>query len=160
MAAALMAMTAFTRASVCCDAVETEYLRAGRGAPIVYIGSSATADEEGTALLHGLASHFRVIVPLPKAAPATLVPDDCLAAPFASWLRGVLDGLGIVTAGFVVERPAACAMLAFARDNPDFVERVVLLGAAPHEHSGDAPVLALAPNAPDALDSMIQFLAT
>lgn len=155
-----MAMTAFTRASVCCDAVETEYLRAGRGAPIVYIGSSATADEEGAAVLLRLASHFRVIVPLSKPAPPTVAPDDSIERPFGAWLRGVLDGLGIVTAGFVVERPAACAMLAFARDNPDFVERVVLLGAAPDEGSGEAPVLALPPNAPDALDSMIQFLAT
>ena len=155
-----MTMTAFTRASVCCDAVETEYLRAGRGAPIVYIGSSATADDERAAVLLSLASHFRVIVPLLESAPAILVPDDCLTTPFALWLRGVLDGLGILAAGFVVERPAACAMLAFARTNPDFVERVVLLGATPHDGAGEVPVLAVAPNAPDAPESMIQFLTT
>ena len=155
-----MVMTAFTRASVCCDAVETEYLRAGRGAPIVYIGSSATADDEDTAILDTLASHFRVIVPIPKSAPTTRLPDDGAGTPFGAWLRGVLDGLGIVTAGFVVHRQTAHAMLAFARDNPDFVERVVLLGAAPDEDSGELPVLALAPNAPDALESIVHFLAT
>ena len=155
-----MAMTAFTRASVCCDAVETEYFRAGRGAPILYIGSSATADDEGTAVLRELASHFRVIVPIPKSAPGTLVPDGRLETPFVGWLRGVLDGLGIVAAGFVVERQAACAVLAFARENPDFVERVILLGAAPHEDWGEASVLSLLPNAPDAVERMIRFLAT
>lgn len=155
-----MTMTAFTRASVCCDAVETEYLRAGRGAPIVYIGSSATADDERSAVLLSLASHFRVIVPLLESAPAILVPDDGLATSFALWLRGVLDGLGILAAGFVVERPVACAMLAFARANPDFVERVVLLGTATQQDSGDAPVFAVAPNAPDALENMIRFLTT
>lgn len=155
-----MAMMAFTRASVCCDAVETEYLRAGRGAPIVYIGSSATVDDEGTAVLSRLANHFRVIVPLPKSALTTLVPDECVETPFAGWLRGVLDGLGIVAAGFVVEPQVACRMLAFARENPDFVERVVLLGATPHDDGGAVPVLALAPNASDALENMIRFLTT
>lgn len=153
-------MTAFTRASVCSDAVETEYLRAGRGAPIVYIGSSAPTDDERTAVLVRLASHFRVIVPLATSVPATVVPDEYRDTSFARWLRGVLDGLGILAAGFVVEDHAAREMVAFAWEHPDLVRRIVLFGATvPHEDAGEAPVLALAPNAPDALATMIGFLA-
>lgn len=72
--------------------VETSYVRAGQGAPVVLLTCRTTAALIEDPLFQGLAACFRVIVP---ALPA----DDVNAG---NWLRDVIDGLGLLECGRVL----------------------------------------------------------
>ena len=87
-------------------AVETPYLRAGRGAPLVLLTARNAAELANDALMQVLVEQFRVIVPTLPAAPI----DD-------AWLWGVLDCLGVPEARILVDATAAngCAMAAAVR---------------------------------------------
>lgn len=146
------AAPAFTRATVYSDGIETEYLRAGRGRVVVYLG------RERHAAVAALAASFRVIVPRVTTALATLAPDGG-ESPFSRWLRGMLEGLGIVAASFVVEPAAFREVVDFARVNPGVVERLVLLGGHTADGAREMPTLVLRRDGEGEVMAMLRFLA-
>lgn len=131
-----------TRASVIVGTHETPYLRLGRGAPALYLAPN-TERETASAwdVVTVLAATRRVTLLDPPRAtlqgsphasshaahaarsesPPTLVPA------FATWLTGLLDGLGIARAAIIAAEVYALRVLHFALAHGDRVERIVLL---------------------------------
>jgi hypothetical protein len=118
------------RATVEHAGTETSYLRLGRGPVVLFLGGGSTSPRAAS-LVAALAADFRVIVPESVSIRATVTRHDGPDTAFAWWLRGVLDGLGIVRARFVAEAALAHDVLDFVDRNPERAECVALLGHDP-----------------------------
>ena len=68
------------------DGVETTYVRAGAGEPVVVLRASATPAEHDP-FIEQLAQEYRVFAPDLACAES--------APCFRGWLRGVIEGLGL-----------------------------------------------------------------
>jgi hypothetical protein len=128
-----------TCSSVLAGDTWTEYFRAGSGAPVVLLSR-----EEGVLegpLFESLAAGFRLIVPvIPEAVlPSTTGERICGAASseFCAWLRGFLDGLGLVGASVVAAPSLALAALRCALHDAERIGRLVMV--LPERSSGDTP---------------------
>lgn len=139
------------RCRVSAGGVDTEYVRLGRGAPVLLL--AAAEGEEPPALLAPLAARFRVIAP--TTADSHAVSDE----RFSTWLRDFLDGLGVSAAGVVAEAGLGAAAFRFAAAEPARVLALALLGAAAPELAAAVPVLALPDGAAD-LGAVLAFLAS
>lgn len=127
-----------TRASVIVGTHETPYLRLGRGAPALYLApnterETTSAWDVATALAAG--RRVTLLEP-PSTAPNALshaahathsASLPALGPAFATWLTGLLDGLGIARAAIIAAEVYALRVLHFALAHGDRVERVVLL---------------------------------
>lgn len=96
---------------------ETRYRRAGHGRPVLLLLGAPHGDHE--ALFTRLAEEFRVFEP-----EAVSVIDD-----WEGWLRGVIDGLGLVRPALVADLGTLAPAEAFARQDPDRVGPVLAAGA-------------------------------
>ena len=139
------ATSPFTRAAVDAGAISTTYLRAGRGAPVVVLGGDSEGATESRALFVALAEHFRVIAPEMVRAGSRSVGGGTSVTAFSTWLRGFLDGLGILQASLVVREEWALRALGFCLTDPLRVDRLVLC----YDDADDPAVCAAA--APDLL---------
>lgn len=92
---------------------ETPYRRGGRGAAVLLLASGSAT--ERTRVFQRLTASHLVIEPL--ALPA---PED-----WPVWLRGVVDGLGLVRPDLVVSPDLAPAADAFAAGDPERAGRVI-----------------------------------
>ncbi|AKF09324.1 alpha/beta fold hydrolase [Sandaracinus amylolyticus] len=101
---------------------ETRYQRAGRGSPVLLLFTDATADALGARLFERLAAGFRVIAP-------TLPPG----VEIASWLRDLIEGLGLIRPAIVADEPFVVASLALSTQEPDRVGAIVVLARAAHD---------------------------
>jgi 2-hydroxy-6-oxonona-2,4-dienedioate hydrolase/4,5:9,10-diseco-3-hydroxy-5,9,17-trioxoandrosta-1(10),2-diene-4-oate hydrolase len=106
---------------------------AGSGAPLVLLhggGPGATGASNYSRNIGPLARRFRVIVPdLPGYGRSSKEIDH--SDPFgdlASAIRGMLDELGIEKTHFVGNSYGGSAALRLALDQPDRVDRLVLMG--------------------------------
>jgi pimeloyl-ACP methyl ester carboxylesterase len=112
------------RALVCAGAVETEYLRAGCGAPVLL-------------LLHGRATDWWNEDPAPESARRAfellsaryrvIAPTIPAGVGFATWLGDFLDGLGVDRPSVVAEPGLALAAQLFAIEQPGRVHCVAVL---------------------------------
>jgi pimeloyl-ACP methyl ester carboxylesterase len=103
--------------------VEVAYRRAGAGAPVVLLHDGEHGAALAAALFDVLATRFRVIAPdAPPAAAAGVT--------LARWLRGLIDGLGLERPSIVAAEEVGVAVLAFAMDDPDRVDRLAILRCA------------------------------
>jgi hypothetical protein len=152
---------AVLRAIVDSGEVETEYLRAGRGRTVVYLGGMLGRTGPREQIVAALASRFRVIAPQSLSVLAIAAPDEGGGA-FTRWLVGVLDGLGIEAASFVVEAPLAVDTAYFADAFALRVERLVLLGVPSSAQAlASVPVLAVRDTAnAAAVDEILEFLGS
>jgi pimeloyl-ACP methyl ester carboxylesterase len=108
---------------------ETLYRRAGRGAPVVLLGGPLGPMRADLALFYCLARRFRVVAPEVGWLPSTEAgaePDPARPS-FCGWLRGVIDGLGLVRPAIVVEDSLGIATLRFALTDPERVDRLVVV---------------------------------
>jgi hypothetical protein len=111
---------AFTRATVCCGSVETEYRRAGRGDAVVAL--VARDWSAAPTLFPALARDFRLIVP--ELDPVAV----CRERPtFAAWLTGFLDGLGISNVTLLADEQFGAAALGATLAEPVRVGRLVVV---------------------------------
>ncbi|HEX6313412.1 MAG TPA: hypothetical protein VFZ73_01075 [Gemmatimonadaceae bacterium] len=85
------AVRAPARAAVCTGGVETEYIRMGRGEPIVMVVADLDAVEV-TEMTARLAMHYMVLVAAPRLDPGQI----------AGWMRDFLEGLGLAQAHLMV----------------------------------------------------------
>jgi hypothetical protein len=115
------------RATVEHAGTATSYLRFGRGPVVLFLGGGSPSPHAG-ALVAALAADFRVIVPESVSIRATVTRHEGPDTAFAWWLRGVLDGLGIVRARFVAEAALAHDVLRFVECNPERAECLALVG--------------------------------
>lgn len=127
-----------TRASVIVGTHETPYLRLGRGAPALYLApNTESATTSAWDVVSMLSAARRVTLLEPPAPPSHASPTAAPAAgaespharvpAFATWLAGLLDGLGIARAAIIAAEVYALRVLHFALAHGDRVERVVLL---------------------------------
>lgn len=105
------------RASVCAGGVETDYVRVGRGVPVLLL--AAPDDPDRDTLLRSLGAQARVIAPRIPAG-----------VDFASWLRDFLDGVGVLPVRIVATGALVTPALEFAAADPSRVERVTIGEAA------------------------------
>lgn len=161
-------------AVVLTGSTETHYRRAGSG-PLVLLLSGTGGEISGGQLFRELSEQFRVIAPrMPAAAGEGSIP-----LALSSWLRDLIDGLGLVRPHLVAEEAFGIAALRFAMVDPERVGRLVIVcrdhtdPAAPYdvlsdvlEHSG-IPLLLLRADAgvegalltPELLVETIRFLS-
>ena len=125
---------------------ETRYLRAGCGPAVLLVvsasqtvGSSDNGLGAFDRLVDALAAHCRVFV-----------PDADPALPFSEWLRGFMDGLGLVSASLVADDAVGVHAFDFARTHPERVDRVAILRS---EVGGDGELI-------DADHAIARFLAS
>ena len=132
-----------------------EYSRSGAGRPVVLLGLPS-----GSGLRIGLAERFKLVV------PETTPPRD-----FSTWLGSFLDGLGLTQVDLVADG-FALSVVEFALQEPDRVNRIVLLSFRPGEQDAvDAalakrdgqpahPICIVSPGRPQAamVEEVVQFL--
>jgi hypothetical protein len=147
---------------------ETVYRRLGRGPVVLVLSARAPAglrppaSPEADALVQALAAHFRVIVP-ESVRQATGPRPERAAPAFSWWLRGVLDGLGIVRARFVADAALARDVLQFVEASPECAECLAVLeddAGAARGPAPDAPLPTLRVAAgPGGIAEVLRFLA-
>lgn len=114
------------RASLSVGAVETEYLRAGAGPPVVILDPWLAAAVHGGTIPDPWRGH-RLIVPMHATIEALAAPADArTATPFDAWMRGLLDGLGLTGTTVVVGAALEREVRRFGEQNPGEIARIVL----------------------------------
>lgn len=116
--------------AVCAGTAETQYLRAGDGHPVVLLHGAASAAEPWAALVGPLSARFRVILPLEirHQEPNAIGSEPDGTGSFI-WLRDFLDGLGLQRVSLIGGGEGETLAVDFAREEPERVEQLVLLGA-------------------------------
>lgn len=129
------------RAVVRAGADETVYQRAGAGRPIVALSTRTLDDGAWSAVITGLATRFRVIVPL----------VDPGRADFSGWLRRFLDGIGLTSAVLLADEPLSAPALGFSVLDTDRVEGLVVFAESDADsvtEIGNCRVLTVRPGRP------------
>jgi hypothetical protein len=103
------------RAVVWAGGQATSYLRAGCGAVVLLL----MAEHDGPAALEVVALLSTIHLVIAPSVPGGIV--------VASWLAGVMDGLGIASASIVAERAFMDGVREFASDDGDRVREVTEL---------------------------------
>ncbi len=99
------------------DGVETPYRRAGRGTVVLLLAAVP-------GLMEGLAAEYRVIEPLRR-------PSDPGGRDWMTWLRGLVDGLGLDRPALVVELADSAVVRLRVAAEPDRFGPVVEAGPLP-----------------------------
>jgi hypothetical protein len=99
------------RAVVSDGATETWYLRAGAGPAVLVLSADA---ERRAGLLRSLAAHARVTAPEPPRDVLDDAPATARQSRLSTWLRGFLDGLGVLPFAIVADPTFAIAAREFA----------------------------------------------
>lgn len=107
-----------TRAEVRFGETIAGYQRAGTGKPVVVLVRRAALDDVVRGVIGALASRFRFVVPELPPPPAAL--DE--------WLALFMDGVGLIRTAVLCDRELSSAVAALTSNDPDRVERLVLLG--------------------------------
>lgn len=101
--------------------VETPYRRAGGGPAVLLLLWGDGADHGGDSLFTALATEFRVIAPL-------RLPRVDGSGGWESWLRGLIDGLGLDRPPLVVDAALAPEAERCAGVDPGRIRGVVAAG--------------------------------
>lgn len=109
------------RAALTVGSVETEYLRTGAGRPVLILTPAIAAAVERGRIPDSLRD-CRLIVPTRTTIDALAMPAD--GAPFAHWLRGLIDGLGLDRLTVVASLALADEVRRFAAANPGEIVEV------------------------------------
>ncbi|MFN8470223.1 MAG: alpha/beta hydrolase [Caldilineaceae bacterium] len=113
---------------VTAGSVRTTYLSAGSGPPVVCIHGAAAGAVTWYKSIAVLAKHFRVIVPDVVGYGESDKPKAAYDRPyFAAWLCEFLIALGIQRAHIMGNSQGGAIGLQFALENPDRVEKLVLV---------------------------------
>lgn len=100
----------------------TWYVRAGQGLPVLLLMRQGPRTTSGAPLFRRLAAEFRVVAPVcPTGEWVDSGPGDA-----ATWLRGLMDGLGLVEARVVVDESLAPALAPFLESDRDRVRGVLV----------------------------------
>ena len=119
-------------ASVDADGVKTNYLDRGAGTPVILIhgsGPGVTAYANWRLVIPDLARHFRVLAPDMAGFGYSDKPGNYTMAGWASQIIGFLDALNLQRASLVGNSFGGALAMRIAIDQPDRVDRLVLMGA-------------------------------
>lgn len=109
--------------------IETRYQRAGCGSPVILLGSHGVADPTDALLFRALGERFRVIAPERPQVVAGEPPFDTAEASvsLSTWLRDMIDGLGLERPSIVADDGFGIAALSFALTDPERMDRLVVV---------------------------------
>ncbi len=110
------------RAALTVGSVETEYVRCGSGPPVLVLAPALAAEVERGRIPEAFRAH-RLIVPTRTTIDALAMPAS--GAPFARWLRGMIDGLGLDQLTVVVSHALADEVRRFSAANPGEIVDVI-----------------------------------
>lgn len=112
--------------------VKTNYLTAGQGTPVILVhGHSVTGAVSWGSVISVLSSHFKVIAPDVVGYGESEKPSASYSRSFfAEWLGNFLDALKIMNATLVGISQGGAISIQYALDNPDRVDRLVLINSA------------------------------
>ncbi|HVK83270.1 MAG TPA: hypothetical protein VM513_04135 [Kofleriaceae bacterium] len=99
--------------------IETRYVRAGTGAPMLLLFHTALTDPLAAALFAQLAARYRVVAPHVPAGVGSP------GMPLATWLRALVDGLGLVRPTAIADESLAGTLLGFSLVDPGRIAGVV-----------------------------------
>lgn len=108
-------------------AIETHYQRAGAGRTLVLL----VPPPRDLEVLAPLLARWRVIVP--ESTSVLALPGSPGSTPFAAWLRGFLEGLGVQRVCVLAHASLAVALATVQAQQPDLVDHVEILGPAPYD---------------------------
>ncbi|TMW11116.1 alpha/beta hydrolase [Alloalcanivorax gelatiniphagus] len=110
--------------------VRTSYLCSGSGAPVVCLHGAGAGAVTWYPTMGALSRHFQVIVPDIVGFGESDKPDAPYdRAFFAGWLKGFLAELAVSRAHLVGLSQGGAIALQFVLDNPEMVDRLVLVDA-------------------------------
>lgn len=122
--------------SVLVDGIQTNYIVAGSGEPLILLhgsGPGVTAFANWRGVIPDLSAKFRCYAPDTLGFGYTDFPDDISGFAMDRWMAhliGFMDALGIARAHFIGNSYGGALTLALATKHPDRVGRIVLMGAA------------------------------
>lgn len=152
---------------VVADRCRIQYRRLGSGRPVILLRPPELAASVDAALLHGLAEHFRVLVPCGEEpmGPVADVPgpgstDE--AEETIHWLTCFVEGIGVMGGAVVAAGRYREAAARIAADLPDQLSSVVLVHAeGADDHGASAHALVVAADGDltgEALRRIVSFL--
>lgn len=122
--------------SVAVERINTNYIEAGTGSPLVLIhgsGPGVTAYANWNGVIPTLSEHFRVLAPDMVGFGYTDCPREILDFTLDLWVAhivGFMDALGISKARFIGNSFGGALTLALAARHPHRVECMALMGSA------------------------------
>ena len=119
------------RETVYAGTINTAYLAAGSGQPVVLLHGAMAAGITWYPVIGPLAAHFRVIAPDIVGYGQSDKPSGRYDRPYyCAWLAAFLDALGVEKAHVVGHSQGGAIALQFALDHPARVDRLVLVDSA------------------------------
>ena len=114
------------------DTIKTSYLLAGNGYPVVLLHGGGAGGVTQYPSIDVLAKYFQIIVPDIVGYGESDKPDDAdYNRPyFVKWLKSFLNELKISKANIVGLSQGGAIALQFVIDNPNMVNKLVLVDAA------------------------------
>ena len=111
--------------------VKTAYLSAGSGPPVVCLHGAGAGAVTWYPSIRALAEHFNVIAPDIVGYGESDKPNAAYDRPYyASWLRDFFLALEIPKAHIIGLSQGGAISLQFSLENPEMVEKLVLVGSA------------------------------
>ncbi|MBU6951195.1 alpha/beta fold hydrolase [Hahella sp. HN01] len=120
-----------TQNQVSAGKINTAYLSAGEGAPVICLHGAGAGAVTWYPSLGALSQHFHVIAPDIVGYGESDKPDAPYDRPyFSAWLQDFMAALAIPKAHIVGLSQGGAIALQFALDCPDKVDKLVLVDAA------------------------------
>lgn len=122
--------TSVTQSHVGAGSVNTAYLSSGSGQPLILLHGGGAGAVTWYPSIAALSKHFRVIAPDIVGYGESDKPDASYdRAYFSKWLKDFLSALNISKAHIVGLSQGGAIALLFVLDNPEMVEKLVLVDA-------------------------------
>jgi len=111
--------------------IKTSYLAAGSGKPVLLLHGAGNGAIQWYTVIGSLSAHFQVVVPDVVGYGESDKPSAPYDRPFFSaWLRSFVDALGLGQISLVGTSQGGAIALQFTLDNPEKVDRLVLVNSA------------------------------
>ncbi len=106
------------------------YIDIGSGEPLVLVHGVGLRLEAWMPQIRAFAGHYRVIaIDLPGHGESARIDDGARLPDYVSWLRDVLDTLGVSPVNLAGHSMGALIALGLTVTQPDYVRRMALLNA-------------------------------
>lgn len=111
--------------------IETTYLLSGHGEPVVFLHGAGAGAVTWYPTIHSISKNFQVVAPDIVGYGASDKPDAPYNRPyFSKWLKDFLKELKITKAHIVGLSQGGAIAMQFAIDNPQMVDKLVLVDSA------------------------------
>ena len=117
--------------SVDAGSIKTAYLTAGNGEPVILLHGAGYGAIQWFTVIGALSAHFQIIVPDIVGYGESDKPSAPYDRPFFSaWLQSFVEALNLEKISLVGTSQGGAVALQFVLDNPEKVDRLVLVNSA------------------------------